>query len=559
MKSIAIAGLTGQGIETAGEIISSVVNSLGYSHRSWRDFSTIIRGGYTSFEIYISEKDSQTPLPRIEKIDLAIVWDNQGVDNYKLRIKDNKMMFGSSKATTLLSGNQFEVPNLGYNVWCVGVISGYLGIHIDYIEKEVMVKFRSESNLKLLREGYKLGKQVETEVPLINLNSNNITISGNDALSLGAISGDVRHYYGYPITPASEILENLSKWLPSLGGQAYQVEDEIAAIHAAIGCSYAGKRTFVATSGPGLALMTEGLSYAATTEIPLVIIDNQRGGPSTGMPTKTEQSDLQHLKNAGHGEFARILLTPTSIIDCIVTMQEALNLADYYQCPVIIALDLDLAVRNISIPWSLVENALQSVEVDRGPTLTNLNTTIESYVRYKPQADHSPPLRSIPGIKGGAYVASGDEHDERGWMEPNFMEIRKTLHKRRLQKADKIDYKRHFTRIGNSEAPIMIIGTGSIGELIEYFVKNNDGFQGLLIRQLVPIPQEELLMALTNLEKVIVAEYNATGQIRTIIKDVIQDKEILSLLRFDGEHYTNEEFEEAVVHILNKKNKVYQF
>lgn len=232
--------------------------------------------------------------------------------------------------------------------------------------------------------------------------------------------------------------------------------------------------------------MTEGLSYAAATEIPLVIVDNQRGGPSTGMPTKTEQSDLFHLKHAGHGEFARILLTPTSVIDCIVTMQEALNLADYYQCPVLIALDLDLALRKISVPWDMVERALRAVEIDRGPTLTDLSTTLENYVRYRPEKDGEMPLRSIPGIKGEAYVASGDEHDERGWMEPDFRVVRKTLHKRRLHKADQIDYDRPFTLVGNESAKTMIIGTGSLGELIEHYVDDNPNVQGLLIRQLVP-------------------------------------------------------------------------
>ncbi|NEU30920.1 hypothetical protein GN156_09035 [bacterium LRH843] len=561
MKSIAISGLTGQGIETAGEILSSVVNKLGYSHRSWRDFSTIIRGGQTLFEMYIAENDDELPPPRMEKIDLAVVWDNEGALRYETRVKDQSMLFGSTKATSLLIENQEDVPNLGYNVWSLGLISGYLGISFEIVQLEVAARFKGDKNVELLKIGYQEGQKIEIEKPLTDKLSENIIISGNDALCLGAIAGDVRHYYGYPITPASEILENFFKWLPDLGGNAYQVEDEIAAIHAALGCSFAGKRTFVATSGPGLALMTEGISYAAATELPLVIIDNQRGGPSTGMPTKTEQSDLLHLKHAGHGEFARILLTPTSVIDCIVTIGEALNLADYYQCPVLIALDLDLALRNISVPWSTVEKAINSIVVDRGPTITDLSKQLEGYVRYQPGADGSPPLRSIPGIAGGAYVASGDEHDERGLMEPNFMEVRQTLHKRRLHKADHINYDRPFTQIGNPEAPTIIIGTGSIGELIEDFVMNHpDDFGGLLIRQLVPVPSEELSKALSNAEKVIVAEYNARGQIRTMIKDVLTDKKTFSLLRFDGEHYTNEEFVDSINNLLHEEEvkEIYQ-
>lgn len=555
MKSIAISGLTGQGIETAGEILAIALNKLGVTHRSWRDFSTIIRGGHTLFEMYIADQDESLP-PRIEKIDLAVVWDDQGVEVYKDKVKNEAMLFGAKKATSLPDENKEDVPNLGYNVWSLGLISGFLGIPNEIVLDEVKSRFKQKENEELFQLGYERGLKVQTDLPIRNRNNDNVLISGNDALSLGAIAGDVRHYYGYPITPASEILENLMKWLPPLGGNAYQVEDEIAAIHAAIGCSYAGERTFVATSGPGLALMTEGLSYTGATETPLVIIDNQRGGPSTGMPTKTEQSDLFHLQHAGHGEFARILLTPTSVVDCIVTIQEALNLADYYQCPVLIALDLDLALRKISISWDEVEKALTSVEVDRGPTITDLSTTLEGYKRYEVEEEGKPPKRSIPGIKGGAYVASGDEHDERGWMEPNFLEVRETLHKRRLHKADEINYDRPFTIVGDKNAKTMIIGTGSIGELIENYANKEEGVQGLLIRQLVPLPKEQLKKALEGVETIIVAEYNARAQIRTMLKDVLEGKETYSLLRFNGEHFTDDEFKEEVGRLLDEKQTV---
>ncbi|MFJ7726831.1 2-oxoacid:acceptor oxidoreductase family protein [Neobacillus sp. NPDC097160] len=550
MKSIALFGLTGQGIETAGEILSKVIESLGYTHRNWRDFSTIIRGGNTSFEIYIADKFVTESPPRMEEIDLAVVWTDEGVDRYLSRLKDKSMVFGPDNVKSIPSEHQGNPPKLGFNVWSLGIICGHLGIPYHLVKTEVEMKFKKGKNTDLFEAGYQLGLTVLSESPLIDLGIENATISGNDALCLGAIAGDVRYYYGYPITPASEILENFSKWLPPLGGGTFQVEDEIAAIHAALGCSYAGKRTFVATSGPGLALMTEGLGYAAATEIPLVLVDNQRGGPSTGMPTKTEQSDLLHLMNAGHGEFARILLTPTSVLDCIVTIQEALNLSEYYQCPVIIALDLDLALRKISIPWEKIESAIRSVEIDRGPTI--LESPFEGTYKRFEAIGSSPPLRTVPGVKGGAYVASGDEHDERGLMEPDFKKVRSTLHIRRLNKANSIQYDRPLTRIGDEIAPITIIGTGAMGELIENFVKDNPGvYQGLLIRQLAPLPMEELISALKNSKRRIVAEYNAKAQIRKILEPGLKDKEVYSLLRFDGEHYTDKEFSEGILTILN--------
>ncbi|GEN36638.1 2-oxoacid:acceptor oxidoreductase family protein [Aneurinibacillus danicus] len=554
MKSAALLGLTGQGIETAGEILSSILQSQGYSHRAWRDFSTIIRGGHTAFEIYISEEGEESPPPRIEAIDIAVVWDDEGAKRYLPRVKDKGLLFGPSTTTLVPEENREESPKLGFNVWSLGIIAGYLGIPFSLIEEAVNARFRGESNNKLAHRGYLLGQSKAKDI-LKPSSLSNVTISGNDALCLGAIAGEVRHYFGYPITPASEILENLSKWLPPIGGKTYQVEDEIAAIHAAIGASFAGKRTFVASSGPGIALMTEGISYLGATEIPLVIIDNQRGGPSTGMPTKTEQSDLLHLRYAGHGEFARILLSPTNVLDCIVVIQEALNLADYYQCPVIIALDLDLALRRISIPWSSVEKAIRSVAVDRGPTLTE-SAPLEGYVRYR-SVDGAPPIRTIPGIKGGAYVASGDEHDERGFMEPNYKEVRHTLHMRRLHKTDHIQYNRPLSIVGNTEAPVAIVGTGSMGELIENIVNlHPDKYVGVLLRQLHPVPMEEISAAVSNVKTVIVAEYNATGQIRSIIEPALVDKNLHSLLRFDGEHYTLEEFENSLNGIESNQNEL---
>ncbi|MBP1931137.1 2-oxoglutarate ferredoxin oxidoreductase subunit alpha [Ammoniphilus resinae] len=555
MKTAALFGLTGQGIETAGEILSNIMRSQGYTHRAWRDFSTIIRGGHTAFEIYISEKGEEAPPPRIETIDIAVVWDDEGAKRYLPRMADSAMLFGSMNTTMVPEENRGETPKLGFNVWSLGVIAGYLGIPFPLLEDSINQHFAGELNQNLAHRGYILGQFKNKGNTVTNKLSDLVTISGNDALSLGAIAGDVRHYFGYPITPASEILENLTKWLPPLGGKTVQVEDEMAAIYAAAGASYAGERTFVASSGPGIALMTEALSYLGATEIPLVIIDNQRGGPSTGMPTKTEQSDLQHLRYAGHGEFARIILTPTDVLDCIAVIQEALNLADYYQCPVILALDLDLAVRRVSLPWVAVEQAIRSVTVDRGPTLLE-SLPIEDYARFH-SVDGAPPVRTVPGIKGGGYVASGDEHDEKGFMEPDFKVVRETHHLRRLHKADQIEYQRPLSIIGNMDAPVAIIGTGSMSELIENLVKRQpEQYKGVLLRQLHPVPVESIVNALSEAKTVIVAEYNATGQIRSMIESALVDRQIHSLLRYNGEHYTLEEFQDSVTSILSAQKEL---
>lgn len=199
MISVAIAGLTGQGIETAGEILSSSLNKLGYTHRAWRDFSTIIRGGHTLFELYISEKKDNPP-PRMEKIDVAVVWDDVGAALYRKKISDEKLLFASMKAHSVRDENREDVPTLGYNVWSLGIISGYLGLPRHIVFEEVKRRFKRAENERLFLSGYERGCKVQRKHPLIGVKADHVILSGNDALSIGAIAGGVRHYYGYPIT-----------------------------------------------------------------------------------------------------------------------------------------------------------------------------------------------------------------------------------------------------------------------------------------------------------------------------------------------------------------------
>jgi 2-oxoglutarate ferredoxin oxidoreductase subunit alpha len=195
MKSIALFGLTGQGIESAGEILTSVLQSQGYTHRSWRDFSTIIRGGYTAFEVYIAKEGEEVPPPRIETIDIVVVWDDDGSRRYLPRLKDKNLLFGPSSAALVPPENQGDPPNLGFNVWSLGIISGYLGIPFQLIEAEVNSRFRGQSNYELVQQGYNFGKRKSTGNLMTSTSLDNVTLSGNDALCLGAIAGGVRHYF----------------------------------------------------------------------------------------------------------------------------------------------------------------------------------------------------------------------------------------------------------------------------------------------------------------------------------------------------------------------------
>ncbi len=467
MKTIALSGRTGQGVETAGEMLATILAEEGMVYRTWRDFSTIIRGGTTAYEISVLEDGDVVveEMFRTAVVDLAVVWDDASAAAYRQRVVNAAHLFGSSNVSGLLSMNSEETPRIGYNMWALGVIAGAVRLDDSRVADLIAHKFSEPSNREWFYRGYAKGsRHEETLSPQIA--GEMVRMSGNQAFCLGALAGGVRFYCGYPITPASDILEILAEKLPEVNGVTYQVEDEISAIHMAIGASYAGLRTFVATSGPGFSLMTEGIGYAATIEVPLVIVDNQRGGPSTGMPTKTEQSDVNHALYGGHGEFARVV-APTDILDGIRVMQEALDLADSYQCIVIVLSDLDTAMNQKAYPWSRVAPLLVPDGIDRGTTITT--GPISEYRRFAHDVGQRP-FRTVPGVVGGAYVASGDEHDERGWMEPNFTEVRATVHRRRLDKLQALSYERPWQQVGSPDAAVLLIGMGALSEVIRGLV-----------------------------------------------------------------------------------------
>jgi 2-oxoglutarate ferredoxin oxidoreductase subunit alpha len=315
----------------------------------------------------------------------------------------------------------------------------------------------------------------------------------------------------------------------------------------AVGASYAGRRTFVATSGPGLSLMTEGAGYAGTIEVPLVLVDNQRGGPSTGMPTKTEQSDWEHVLYGGHGEFPHIVLAASDVVDAAQVMAEAFNLADRYQCLVYVLADLDLVMNSRAVPAASLQAAVKAAPPDRGTTITR--GPVSNYRRYAPDLSGQT-WRTVPGVVGGAYVASGDEHDERGWMEPDFRVVRPTVHQRRVHKVDAIDYERPWTWVGSAPAPVLLVGTGAVSELIRATVRQHpERYQGLLLRQISPLPSKP--PDLRHVRQVIVAEYNAGAQLRRWFHPWWESCLVKSLLRYDGEHWTLEEWQAALTEALD--------
>ncbi|MFC1545604.1 hypothetical protein ACFL44_02820 [Gemmatimonadota bacterium] len=352
-------------------------------------------------------------------------------------------------------------------------------------------------------------------------NDDVVVVTGNDAVARACLDAGVRLYAGYPITPATKIMEILAKELPKRGGVVVQTEDEISAIGHIIGGGFAGKRSVTATSGPGLSLMTEFLNLAVMAEVPIVVVNGQRGGPSTGLPTKTEQSDLNIAVFGGAGDSPRPVIAPADVTECHELTVKAFEVADAFQTPVILLTDLFLGNRVEDITWPDGDPGTWGSYEDR---LADPSDT-DGYRRFEITDDGISP-RSIPGTPGLHYPATGLEHDERG-----LPEYSPENHLRMTEKR----YRKFETLLATWPAPIPegadgelevgIISWGStIGtarEAIEQLEGNGVKIAGLFPRLVWPLHAEALREFSSRCTRLIVAEGNHSGQLANMVEAIV--------------------------------------
>jgi 2-oxoglutarate ferredoxin oxidoreductase subunit alpha len=399
-------------------------------------------------------------------------------------------------------------------------------LSLELLEKMVTDRFRKKGelvvnkNIDALKAGYNYVDQHPFKLTIpkfeaIEHPTKKIVMSGNEALSIGAIAAGCRYFGGYPITPASDILEFMDRELPKFGGSVVQTEDEISAIASVVGASYAGKKAMTATSGPGLSLMVEILGLAMMSEIPLVVVDAQRGGPSTGLPTKMEQSDLNLAVFGAHGDAPRVVLAPGDVSECVPYIIHAFNIAEKYQTPVVFLTDQSLAHRTQTFPqpdfskFAIVNRIQPDAE------------QLKEYKRFASSANGVSPM-AIPGTEGGMYAATGLEHSERG--SPNFTpQMHVQMSAKRFKKIEEISKEKGFTaRFGPKKAKIGMIGWGSTQGALEEGMNlaNKEGLSVALLqcKMVFPLPEADILEFLSSVEQVVVAELNYAGQFNQIIR-----------------------------------------
>jgi 2-oxoglutarate/2-oxoacid ferredoxin oxidoreductase subunit alpha len=554
-----VGGQQGEGIESTGEIFSIALNRLGYYLYGYRHFSSRIKGGHTNNKIRVST----TPIRSIaDDLDILVAFDQESIDFNFHELRDGGIVIADAKFNPTIPEGQnvtlYAVPftdiatNLGTslmkNMVAVGASSAVLGLDINVYQEVVQEIFGRkgqqvvEKNMEAIRAGAQymkeqLGDHVQTMKLEKADGKKRMFMIGNDALALGALAGGARFMAAYPITPASEIMEYLIKKLPELGGAVIQTEDEIAACTMAIGANYAGVRAFTASAGPGLSLMMESIGLAGMTETPLVIVDTQRGGPSTGLPTKQEQSDLMAMIYGTHGEIPKIVMAPSTVQEAFYDMVEAFNLAEEYQCPVIVLSDLQLSLGKQTVE----PLEYDKIEIRRGKLVKEELPPLEkkdNFKRYEITEDGISP-RVIPGTPNGIHHVTGVEHAETG-RPSEVAANRNAQMDKRLRKLKHIRFNTPVHKnVKHDEADLLIVGfistRGAIEEAIDRLEQDGVKVNHAHIRLLHPFPMDEVLPLVESAKKVVVVEQNATGQLANILKmNVGHAEKISSVLKYDG-------------------------
>lgn len=553
-----IGGQQGEGVESTDRIFSTALNRLGYYLYGYRHFSSRIKGGHTNNKIRISTK----PIRSIsDDLDILVAFDQETIDLNAHELHESGVVVADAKFNPVLpegvKARLFPVPitaiaeelgtSLFKNMAASGASWALLGLPLEVFNKAVEEEYGRkgaavvEKNIEAVRKGAEFVLELAGgPIPELQLEpadgKQKMFIIGNDAIGLGAVAAGCRFMPAYPITPASEIMEYLIKKLPQYGGTVIQTEDEIAAATMAIGANYGGVRAMTASAGPGLSLMMEAIGLAGMTETPVVIVDTQRGGPSTGLPTKQEQSDVLAMIYGTHGEIPKIVLAPSTIEECFYDTIEAFNLAEKYQCPVILMTDLQLSLGKQSS--ELLD--YDKIVIDRGNLVTEVPAAGEHelFKRYEFTEDGISP-RVLPGVKNGIHHVTGVEHDQVGRPSESAVNRKKMMEKR-LNKMKHVQVNNPILVDAPHEQPdLLIIGMGSTGGTIDEararLTADGISTNHVTVRLLHPFPVEELKPYIEKAKSVIVVENNATAQLASLIKlNLGYHDKIQSLLKYDG-------------------------
>jgi 2-oxoglutarate ferredoxin oxidoreductase subunit alpha len=525
--SIALAGSGGAGVMTAGNMLLEAAAHAGFYAMMTRSSGPQIRGGEAAALIRIATRPIDCMADRFEIL-AAVDWENLQRFSAEIPLDAGSLIVGdpdvgrppevftrtgAAYAPVTLKKIAKGIADGRPNMLLLGLVAGLVelpeaALH-DAVAKTLGKRVAALApSLAAMAAGRAAAAAIERRFPLATpppRESARWLLTGNEAAGYGAIKGGVRFVAAYPITPATELLEWMAPALAEVGGTLVQAEDELASINMAIGGSYGGVPSLTATSGPGLALMVESLGLAVTAETPLVVVDVMRVGPSTGIPTKSEQGDLNIALYGMHGDAPHLVLAPNSVADCLLTTQWAVQLAESLQCPAIVLSDqfLGQARAVIDEPTGTGDAVIRRAVAAPGTT---------GYQRYALTDNGVSPM-AIPGTPGLAYTADGLEHSERGTPSSQVADHTAQLDKR-LRKLELADYGAHWADVeGDGDLAVITFGscTGPLREALAH--TPNLRVRSISLRLLAPAQPGRLAAALAGVRRALVIEQNHTGQL----------------------------------------------
>jgi len=541
--NLKIAGEAGHGLLTIEVGLTEILARAGYHFFATKNYMSRIRGGHNFHMIRISDE----PVHALggNAWQMLVAFDKESGRRHGPTLSPGGILIDEEEIRRIGQDVKEKfAESFAVNVVLMGCVLAVIGCNPETLPDAVM----NEERLAMIREGYRHAqeKNLDGKFPIKPAAGKFLRFDGNQALGLGAILGGCRFMAAYPMTPATSIMNYFANAAGDLPVHFEQAEDEIAAVNMALGASYAGLRSMTASSGGGFDLMTEGLSLAGITETPLVVMLAQRPGPSTGLPTRTEQGDLNLLVHAGHGEFSRIIFAPGTITEAIEIARDAFDLADALQCPVLILTDQYLA------------DSIQTVEHELPLSIRQRNGQPydETYRRYALTEDGLSPL-TYPGIGQALVRVDSDEHDEDGRITED-LDLRIQMVDKRMKKLKHMESLfRKPTFYGDPAAEWMILSWGSNRQIVEEAVRtiNKKGLSlgALHFSQVYPLFPGMTSEWNLGKRKLVCLENNATGQFAGLLKREIGLDIDHKILKYNGECFTADEIRDRLLKIMEVK------
>jgi 2-oxoglutarate ferredoxin oxidoreductase subunit alpha len=559
-----IEGEAGQGVESGGGGFALSMARSGLHVFGMQDYMSRIRGGHNYYQVRVAEKPLYTHTATVDllmallpgtverhKEDIVpgggIIYDQE----FDIDEDDLKHREINAFALPLFEIAEEAGGKIMANTACFGAAAGVTSFPFEFIASVIRDNFAKkgdkvvQSNLQTAEKAYQVAEEryaADFDYQLEGLDApQRMLINGNQAFCLGALLGGCRFMSAYPMTPSTGIIEWMAAHSHQYDIVTKHTEDELAAILMAIGANFAGVRGMCATSGGGFSLMVESLGLAGMTETPVVIVEAQRPGPSTGMPTRTGQGDLLFIMHASQGEFPRIILAPGTVEECFHSGWRAFNLAEKYQCPVIVISDNFMAnsVRSIE----RTDLHFEDVVVDRGRLLTkeDLDNLEGEYLRYEFTEDGISP-RALPGHPNAVFQACSDEHDQKGNFADEDPDNRTKMVQKRLRKLDAArEEMREPFLYGPEETETTLVGWGSTYGALREVVDRHDGKANLLhFTDLWPLPVDKVLPHLDEAQRLITVENNATGQLARLLRTYTGVEVDQQISKFDGRPFSPE-------------------